>query len=575
MTSGDQLGVIVEGSLSAGLTAKLATPELVEQMRVGKFVVVEGDQNRYFSLVTDVQLHTTDERVQASPPTNAYVRKVLAGATTYSTMLVSPMLMLARSRDGQEEPKPQPVRTIPTHFVPVLEADENDFGNVFGKESTDQPTHFNVGQPLDNDVWIPLDLSRFIERSNGVFGKSGTGKSFLTRVILAGIIKKDVCSNLIFDMHNEYGWESRSETSASGRAKGLKQLFPGKVKIFTLDPESDKARAVRADAVVRINAAEITPEDIALLASELNLTATAPETAYLLDRQYGRKWINRLIDMQAADTEAVAEEIGAHKGALQALRRKLMPLTKKKFLDFGAAGQSRADAAASADSSEDLWEELGDTHATAQSGQSSVRLILDAIDRGEHVVLEFGAYDDLLSYLLVANILTRRIREAYVTKVTHAMAAGPDSPRPRPLMITIEEAHKFLDPAVAGNTTFGTLAREMRKYSVSLLVVDQRPSAIESEVLSQIGTRICCLLDDEKDVDAILSGVNGASKLRSILATLESRGQALLLGHALPMPVVVRTREYDDLFYAQMSGFASQAESLARTKSLMSRFGRP
>ena len=57
-------------------------------------------------------------------------------------------------------------------------------------------------------------------------------------------------------------------------------------------------------------------------------------------------------------------------------------------------------------------------------------------------------------------------------------------------MITIEEAHKFLNPMAAKQTIFGTIAREMRKYYVSLLVVDQRPSSIDDEVLSQIGTRI-------------------------------------------------------------------------------------
>ena len=34
------------------------------------------------------------------------------------------------------------------------------------------------------------------------------------------------------------------------------------------------------------------------------------------------------------------------------------------------------------------------------------------------------------------------------------------------------------------------------------------------------------------------------SKLRNVLARMESRQQALLMGDALPMPVVVQTREY-------------------------------
>ncbi|MEE9261431.1 MAG: ATP-binding protein, partial [Dehalococcoidia bacterium] len=105
-------------------------------------------------------------------------------------------------------------------------------------------------------------------------------------------------------------------------------------------------------------------------------------------------------------------------------------------------------------------------------------------------------------------------------------------------------AHRFLNPAVASQTIFGNIAREMRKYNVTLMVIDQRPSAIDSEVMSQIGTRVTCLLDNERDIDAILSGTPGSRELRSVLARLDPKQQALIFGHAVPLPVVVRTREY-------------------------------
>jgi len=92
----------------------------------------------------------------------------------------------------------------------------------------------------------------------------------------------------------------------------------------------------------------------------------------------------------------------------------------------------------------------------------------------------------------------------------------------------------------------------MRKYFVTLLVVDQRPSGIDNEVMSQIGTRITSLLNDDKDIEAIFTGVSGGASLRSVLAKLDSKQQALVLGHAVPMPVVVRTRPYDAQFYSEI-----------------------
>ena len=159
------------------------------------------------------------------------------------------------------------------------------------------------------------------------------------------------------------------------------------------------------------------------------------------------------------------------------------------------------------------------------------------------VVLEFGQYGrHELAYMLAANLLTRRIHDQYVSRSERAI--GEAGEEPKPLVIAIEESHKFLNRSVASQAIFGTIAREDRKHGVTLLVVDQRPSSIHDEVLSQIGTKLVCLLDSERDIEAILAGVSERSKLRNVLARLETRQQALLMGDALPMPVVVQTREY-------------------------------
>ena len=62
--------------------------------------------------------------------------------------------------------------------------------------------------------------------------------------------------------------------------------------------------------------------------------------------------------------------------------------------------------------------------------------------------------------------------------------------------------------------------------------------------MSQLGTRLTCLLDNERDIDAVLSGTAGSRQLRGVLSRLEAKQQALIFGHAVPMPVVVHTREY-------------------------------
>jgi DNA helicase HerA-like ATPase len=184
-----------------------------------------------------------------------------------------------------------------------------------------------------------------------------------------------------------------------------------------------------------------------------------------------------------------------------------------------------------------------------ENNGESVQQIIDLlVNQEKSVVLEFGRYGNSLeAYMLVANYLTRRIHHHYVEKMERAL--GDKSMEPPQLLITIEEAHKFLDPQVARQATFGVIAREMRKYNVTLLVVDQRPSAIDEEVMSQVGTRVTALLDNERDIAAVLMGINGASGLREVLARLETKQQAIIMGHAVPMPVVIKPRTYDTDFY--------------------------
>jgi hypothetical protein len=88
--------------------------------------------------------------------------------------------------------------------------------------------------------------------------------------------------------------------------------------------------------------------------------------------------------------------------------------------------------------------------------------------------------------------------------------------------------------------------------------------------MSQIGTRVTCLLDDEADIRAVFSGVAGAAPLREVLARLDTRQQALIMGHAVPMPVVVRTRSYDVAFYESVARRAAAPEdTLARGRALL------
>ncbi|MCF2972610.1 DUF87 domain-containing protein [Synechococcus sp. Nb3U1] len=557
MTASQPLATVIQGSLSRGLEARLNPGISVEDLRVGKFMVIQGQRNRFFGLLTDVTLEVSNSQILINPPRpeEVLLREVLAGTSTYGIIALTPMLMLVPREtevereyslanpdlaEPQTAPTPAsmellPVKTVPAHFSQVYEARELDFRTVFGWEEDPNRRNFAIGQPIDMPVPICLDLDRWVERSNGIFGKSGTGKSFLTRLILSGIIRKRAAVNLIFDMHSEYGWEAATEGKQFNTVKGLRQLFPGQVQIYTLDPDSTQRRGVRDAQELYIAYNQIDVEDLALLAGELNLSEASLENAIILRNEFGRDWISRLLSLSNTEIQEFCEQKMGNKASMMALQRKLTRLDDLKYIRNSLP-------------------------------HNYIGQILDALSRGIHVVIEFGSQSNLLSYMLATNVITRRIHQAYVHQAERYLQSKNPLDKPRQLCITIEEAHRFLDPRAAKQTIFGTIAREMRKYFVTLLVVDQRPSSIDSEVMSQLGTRITALLNDDKDIEAVFTGVAGSQNLKTVLAKLDSKQQALLLGHAVPMPVVVQTRPYDQQFYVEIAdpdwSQASDAEVL-------------
>jgi DNA helicase HerA-like ATPase len=529
-----RLGVVVGGSLSKGLDVKLDRDTEIEDLAVGRYVVIRGKHKRFFCMITDVVLDSTNPSIRSDPPdlSDPFLRDIYVGTAAFGTIHVSPMLSIS-----EEDNEPKPVKTIPGHFMPVEIADAMDVNDVFGAEDR---THFNVGTPLELDhTQVNLDLKRLVERSSGVFGKSGTGKSFLTRILLAGLIQREMAVNLIFDMHNDYGWEVSDERGP--KAKGLRQLFPSKVSIFTLDEESSRRRMAKYDYVVTLGYDEIEPEDLAMLKTTMNLSDGMVDAAYASRKRWGKEWIMRLLEATGEELDNFVETSNVSNASLTALARRLERFERFEFL--------RKDGA------------LGD----------SVLKILEYIEQRKTVVLEFGRYGSALeAYILVANYLTRRIHESYVKRVEESL--GDQSLQPPPLLITIEEAHKFLDPLIARQTIFGTIARELRKYNVTLLIVDQRPSGIDEEVMSQIGTRVTALLDNERDIAAVLMGISGASGLREVLARLDTKQQAIIMGHAVPMPVVVKTRPYDMEFYRSI-GYVGEEDLASAAQDARRRLG--
>ncbi len=543
------IGYIVGGGLKANLQARLTvSPQTVQE---GAFVVVESGGWLFYGLVTDLQLGATDPRFadeQTESRLPPHLAKLLHGQTLYTNMEILNTLMMEQGPEPdspeydawfqqvlEEKIYPIPAKTVPQHHAEVRLATAGDIAEIFGKPGAGP--FFRIGDTLEQAHPVCVNLDKLVQRSAGIFGATGTGKSFLTRVILAGLIQRGKTAVLIFDMHNEYGSDDTASDTGQ-RVPGLKGKFPARVRMVGLG-RGATIRGRTPDYTLEIAEVDVTPEDVLMLSQELNLRETTPTTLEALRTSFGQdRWFHEFKHMRvnafnvdeegkrfpAPDSVAAwAEGAGVHPGAAEALHNKLRRLFNAPYI-------------------------------VEEPAANALQQMVDNLDNGQHVVLSFGKHETDLDYLFVSNLLTRRIRSVWEGRTNDYRSGHQDAMEPRPLVIVVEEAHKLLNREMASQTTFSTIAREMRKYYVTLLIIDQRPSQIYDEVMSQLGTRITGWLGDSDDIQAVLTGLAGREALRGMLARLQPKEEVLMLGWGVPMPIVVHSRRYDDDFWKDLLG---------------------
>jgi len=561
-----KIGYLVGGGLKENFRVRLiVSPQEIQE---GAFVVIQSGDWNYYGIVVDITLGATDQRFadeQSGIRYSPTIAKALYGQTLYANLEILPNLMLEIGpepgspdfKDWQgminaglkEPPRILPVKNVPPHHAQVYLADEGDIAEIFGDQH--QSGNFVIGYTREQNHPVCIDLEKFVQRSSGVFGATGTGKSFLTRVVLAGLIQYNKASVLVLDMHNEYGFDDvASDTKRP--VVGLKSKFKSKLRVVGLGAGST-IRGQTPDFNLEIATNDISTSDIETLARELNLKETTPTTLNALYSSFKHEWFASFKAMNR-ETAVVEDEKG---------KRKEVPAQ-------GSVAAWANDNGVNVTAAEALHDKLrrlfNKPYIVDRPASDSVREIIQSLEGGQHVVLSFGEYESDLDYLLASNLLTRKIRNAWENKTNEFRSHG--KAEPRQLIIVVEEAHKLLNREMAAQTTFATIARELRKYYVTLLIVDQRPSQIYDEVLSQLGTRISGWLGDEDDIHAVLSGLSGRDALRGMLARLQPKEEVLLLGWGVPMPLPVKSRRYDDAFWKSLFAGNSRRSKEENIKEL-------
>jgi hypothetical protein len=148
-------------------------------------------------------------------------------------------------------------------------------------------------------------------------------------------------------------------------------------------------------------------------------------------------------------------------------------------------------------------------------------------------VLDFSGVPTRASELAIGVVLNLLFEAALRSSIE-----GPGIGRPRPVLIVLEEAHRYLNEtaAVMTRSAANRIAREGRKYGVGLLLVTKRPSELPDTALSQCGTLISLRLTNSADQAKIRAALpDSVAGLAAVLPSLRT-GEAVITGEALALP---------------------------------------
>jgi len=300
--------------------------------------------------------------------------------------------------------------------------------------------HLRSGEQLLGSAGINIDS---IPRMMGMFGMTGSGKTNTELIINAQIIDSSPkTAALIFDFAGQLleGKEIKPQRGLADHP-----LFHSKVRYYS-------AR----EGKMAMGLYTITPDKLDTLFSEVQ--QPQKRLAWALYKQYGKEWIEKARETYRTDGHV---GVRAMKSVVEALMQKLSSLPRDLFppSDYTFVESIRKNVCE------------GITCLVDISG-------LRSEDQNRVVCLSASA---------VAEYYKRMWEENY-----------EEWQKLPTLLITLEEAHEFLDPNKP-RTIFSDIALTYRKYRVGLNAVTPRPSRINFDVFAELWTKVIMKTELKKD----------------------------------------------------------------------------
>jgi DNA helicase HerA-like ATPase len=483
--SGKQIGRVM--SVAGAIVWGLLEPKVAGAVEIGAVVRLQGTAGRSFGIITT--LKSDGRRIAADDRRLVEIR------------LIGEILKKSPHRWHFQ----RGVSSHPPLDSPILAATREELCAIYARP---EASTIRLGT-LRNAAGLPAFAitDNLLGKHFAVLGTTGAGKSCAVTVILRAILEAHPFGHVIMlDPHNEYA-------AAFGDQAEL--LNPGNLKLpyWLLNFEEVAAILVNQES---------------------------PESAY------AEGAILRRAILRARRSFSGEDQSNEHVTVDTPVPYRLSELIQILKDDMGAF--NKADSAVFFQHLINRVESVSgdkryDFMFSSFSVRDNMRQILSRILRipveGKPITIIdiSGVPSEIVD--VVVSVLCRLIFE---------FALWSDRDRAPPVLLVCEEAHRYVprdDQTGFAPTrrSISRIAKEGRKYGLSLCLVTQRPAELSVSSLSQCNTIFALRLGNEHDLEFVRHAVPDSSRwLADALPALNTQ-EALVLGDGVPVPLHIRFEE--------------------------------
>ncbi|MCA1491711.1 ATP-binding protein [Sinorhizobium alkalisoli] len=143
------------------------------------------------------------------------------------------------------------------------------------------------------------------------------------------------------------------------------------------------------------------------------------------------------------------------------------------------------------------------------------------------------------------------------------------------MLVVCEEAHRYVpaDPSFGFLPTrqaIARIAKEGRKYGVSLGIITQRPGELDPTILSQCSTVFAMRLANDRDQEIIRSAISNSSISTTSFISSIGNGEAIAFGEAVAVPMRMRFSRVEEARLPRAHGITDRVEEDAPPVDLRS-----